>query len=455
MSNVQALLNARSGVWKALEMMNDTIGLDTLPGVDANDSTFGQDMFELTEEEFAAVNGQLVPNGGPVEIELFESDSFGSCEVSLQSSGIARELISVGDFRDQLQKVWGVLGGRLFSSPDTTLYLEFATEPTGGNFGGEFKSIANTGSLEANRFARAVRKNELSQVISHYQQELMSDDTLIRDMPRTVHYNDELGEIPDVVNGPLFIDGQMSDIVWRERRRVAVLGDLQFTGTSLIENVEFIVSNETKLFDQAEFRNVAIFSQEKVTIGNDVKFNGNIISLGNVLVYNDARIEDNSIVVCKSKGAKNKKNVIYSVDFSERAFFDGTLISLGSQYSLKTGPDVMVQGLIWAEGYVCHQGVFRGVMKARSLADCMAEQPVTPAASSGGAQGTKTRPGARPAIPPPPNVLLGTIEPAMNVSEYYFPFFIGDLCIMRWEESMGADDPGGEYEYEQEKRRLR
>ncbi|MBD3344592.1 MAG: hypothetical protein GF401_05980 [Chitinivibrionales bacterium] len=426
--------------------MNDTLGIDTLPELNANDSSFGGDMFEISDEELAAMEGQLVPNGGAVELDLFSSDSFGTCEVSLRSSGIERELVSVGNYLDQYQQVTASLGGKLFSSPDTTLYLESATQPTGGNFGGEFKSLANLSPKATKSFSRVVRKNELSELISYYQQELLSGDTLIRDMPQTIHYNDELQEIPDVVNGPLFIDGQMSDIEWNEDRRIAVLGDLQFTGTSLIENMEFIVNNETKIFDQAQFRNVAIFSQGKVTIGNDVIFHGNVISLNNIIVYNDARIEGKSIFVSSSKQKKTQKqnSIIYSVEFSERASFDGTLISLGTSYSLKTGQDVLIQGLVWADGYVCHQGVFRGTMKAKSLADCMAEIPAAhPAPSTSKKKGGIIQPSMAP-----PNVLIGTIEPLMDISDYHFPFFIGDLSILSWEERMAGEDESGGYGYE-------
>lgn len=45
-SSLQALLNARSSVYKALQMLQDTGTADTLPLIDATDSMFNKNLFD-------------------------------------------------------------------------------------------------------------------------------------------------------------------------------------------------------------------------------------------------------------------------------------------------------------------------------------------------------------------------------------------------------------------------
>jgi cytoskeletal protein CcmA (bactofilin family) len=403
-TNYQALLNARSGIWKGLELLNKPKVPDTLKGINTLAPGFGDSTFGKPTEE---LNKGLQPDGATDTLPLFSSDSFGNCELTLSYRGCFEVLQSKGIFRNSKKNIYVTLGGVLPTDLDTVLYLENKTIVQSPISGKVHYGPSDT--------AGTVRDDGLNKFLSYFQNETTdSIDTLKPALPLLIQNNAGFDTIPNIVKGPFFIDGSHFDLSWKTKKRIVVLGDLQITGTVSLEGMDFLVAGEIKLFDKARLRNVFLFSTKAITIRNSAVFSGSAVTQSNIIVLDEALVENRSMLVVLRKAGPKRKKTVFSATFSGSSFTDATVVALGDSLGIKIDRGAKVKGMLWTRGTICLDGKVSGIIHASKFVDgalAMAGKPL--AALS---------------------VIHGTVLPFDEASSYYFPFFMGRVAIIERRE---------------------
>lgn len=434
---LQALLNARTGIWYGLALLdmqmkkNASMESDTL----TPQALFGEDMFE--NEHFfddqhsddindTANNAITLEPGVPVDIFPFDSALFGKSTLCLQPSGAYRVLESEGIFKKMHQKIHALIASQPFTSSDTVAYLDAPGMPQGsGMIQGRIafieKRIDNSDSLMHKRFH--VDQEELRNVVSQYQETLNGlRDSGVLNPPLLIQFNDELASIPDTVRGPLFIDGSRRDIEWKEERTIYVLEQLQLTSKVSIEQVNFCVYGDIQILDQAQITSSEIFSSKLIVFSDDARFQGTAISNGSIEVLKNAYIDGKSIIINTGLSQENDKAEKgkqpspnsqlkpFTTFIRNEAVIDGIVIDLNKTGGIYTGIETIVNGVLWAQARLCHQGRMKGVVKAAVLVD--EQDPLN-----------VTR-----------NVINGSIRELDDIASYFFPYYFGDPTIVQWIE---------------------
>jgi cytoskeletal protein CcmA (bactofilin family) len=447
-SMLQAQLNARSGIWKALDLLNHPP--DTLKRTNTLDSTFTNGLFGKPQDSSALRPGGLIPDDStPTTIQPFSCDSFGSCEVTLSYAGCFEELQSKGSFlnRDKLVRV--KLGGRLSIFSDTVLFLD-----SGLALQSPIRGKVRYGPRDS---TVKIRADDLTALISHFSNELGDSgiDTMMPAVPLLVQHNDEFEKIPSVVKGPLFIDGSYFNLAWKTEKKIIIMGDLQITGRVTVEGGTFVVVGEAKILDDAHLRGVTVFASKRISIENKAVFSGTAITLANVLVSGNGIVENrsmlviahgisassnikhdsaqtvhtvntltttgpllnrtiHSVTVSTSNSIVSKPLGVFSATFTGSAIVDATIIAYNNPLGIKIDNGAMAKGILWTDGAMSLDGKVYGLIYTSKLVD--GAQAIT-----GGPLASLT-------------VIRGTILPIEDPGQYYFPFFLGKLSILSWFE---------------------
>jgi len=445
-SSFQALLNARSGIWKAMELMNappvDTLAHINTLNANFNDSLFGKQSKNLNDSV-------ALPPDDTTDVSLFSTDSFGTCKALFTYMPCFKSITSNGFFRSQSKTVSATLGGILHDSPDTVCFLGNKLPPEGGGIiDGKVAMLQDSNSLPPPSAGKAVpvvipemRITDLVKAVSYFKAKFSStNDSLFQNTVLTIQDNDKLSSIKDIVNGPLLLDGSHHDLFWKEKRRVMIMGDLQITGTVTVENIEFLVSGEVKLFDDCVFKNVSIFCSKTLTITDKSVFSGNAVSLTQISINKRARIDNKSVLVAytESKPAQllqpaqgqqipqqsqagQQIKLLCSVFLTQDVRCDGTIIAYGDPSGIKTDRNVIVRGSLWSSSMICNEGAIYGFIRCKELISATeldARQKVPPAPASG------------------KNFMTGSVRRLETIADYPYPFFMGKPSIIRWEDGM-------------------
>jgi hypothetical protein len=419
-SELQALLNARSGIWKGLEMLSQP-KTDTLARINTLAPDFNNSIFGKPTEAIFPNDNQLVADSSPVTVQPYSSDSFGSCDISLSYLGCFEMLSSKGLFRTRKKNITVKLGGIYPLAQDTVLYLESRLPiqtPVRGK-------IHYGPSDTANSF----RTKDFDQFISALTSEMTdSIDTMKPSLPLLIQHNDEFAKIPDIVRASLFIDGSHFDLSWKSKKKIIVRGDLQITKKVTIEGLTFLVTGETKLFDDTHARDVSLFCQKTISIGDRAVFSGTAITQMNILVFGAASVENKSMILvtrkptAATKGKKNsgfikasdKKTAVFSATFTGSSLIDATVVTLNDTLGIKIDKNVIVKGVLRTKGALSLDGKIYGIVHASKIVDGAA-------AMAGNSFS-------------PISVIKGALLPIEDARKYYFPFFMGKLSILTWQE---------------------
>jgi hypothetical protein len=426
-SELQALLNARSGAWIGLNIINS----EKQEGeASSTDSLFGSDLFAKTETESSVSDSTptLEPGGEPLVLDPYSQRGFGTCIIGLDSGGGAfRILNTVGRFRKTQRALKVVLGSRPFQSPDTVLFIAAPGMPDGGGrIGGGvffFPFAVDSARGPTKRSRLMVMRKEQEEFITDLEEPLMQADSVMQRPPLLIKSTQDVGRVPKVVRGPLFIDATNQDVEWHRKRRVVVLGDLQFTGEPVISDIDFVVAGEIRVLDKSELTNVNLYSRTRIFFADFCTFSGQAIARGDIEIYNNAMIVRPATILTtgaskegtnkaqpSGEGAAAKKPKFFSLFVRDQASVDGVLINLNPQHGIKTEMETTIRGILWAEGRVSHTGRMSGVIKAQALVN-----EDDPADMS-------------------KNFLQGAITPLDEIKDYSLPYFIGALSILSWKE---------------------
>ncbi len=420
-SSVQALLNARSGIYKAYHKMTDTSHsdtiIDTLKTISTLDSLFGSDLIEIsdtTDDIFGADTER---------INIFSSDSFGTCEIVMLPRGSFFILSSIGKFKRAERLVTAKLGSKIPALPDTVLLYYEDSPWEGTKPQGEVVLVKSPPSDSTTSL--------LSRMLSEYQEMLQVDDSVMFDQPLTIQSQHELDKIKDTINGHLIIDGSHYKLSLKGNRTIAVLGDIQITGEVFLNGISFLAGGEIKLFDESELRNVSLFSNSRIFIGDRASYQGDALACHSISIYGNAIVKDKSTIVVCGKSSHNSSpsgsdSLQYSIIIADNATVDGTCMALRTPGSIKTEHNTLITGILWARNTVCHRGRMLGLISAKRVIDCddpgqLAPLSTAPKDSSGGSIIQKS------AVP-------GELAPLINISDYPMPYFTGFPSIIDWKE---------------------
>lgn len=437
-AKVQTLLNARSGIWYGLALLDQQklskSNTTSAPDSNSLSDLFGTDLFGHEQtNEMSNQDYTLLPGGEPLEITLFDSASYGYFTLALENFGNFRILESEGILRQQNAKVKATIGSQPFPHADTVLFLSTPGMPQGlGHVDGQIAflsfSIDNADSSQKKRFY--VDLEEVESIVNGFQESLMSiSDSADRNPPLTIQYNDELQDIPDTIRGPLFIDGSSREITWKEQRTIYVLEELQLTGEVTIEEVKFIVNSDIKILDQTKLLHSEIFSAKRIFFAGESQFSGSAIANADIEIYEQAIITDKSTIIStgfskeklkgvtekkkqatKTKKKGKKKLVPFSLYVRDQAMVDGILIDLKKLGGISTDQETIINGIMWSRARISHNGTIHGVVHAQVLVD-------------------KNEP-----LKVVRNTLNGFIKELETIPSYYLPYFIGTAKIIDWQE---------------------
>ena len=410
---LQALLNARSGIYRALEMLESENEPDTLKTISALDNLFRMDMFDDTN---AIVFDEPMSMNREKTVLLYTGDSVNISDITFNVQGIYNLITSSSTVNKIKRTVEAAQGSAAPAKPDTVLILENSL-PVKGRFRGKVHQISENLDTLSSKSANGRIKNFISEL---KKQNIASEDTSTFDIPLIIQSSNSLASIPDTVRGHLMLDAAFSEVVWRDKRKIVVYGDLQITGSFKLENLEFNTGGEIRILDKGHLTNVSLFSMSRIFIGDNAVFQGNALSLGSINVYGKAEIKGKSSLIAAGTDTSRRhdKPSSYSIFLSESSNFDGTAIALGNPGGIKTGPDTKLSGILWAQKAVCHSGKLSGLIKAQYLFDC---------SGLGGDSLVKAAELAE-------NSFSGALEPLLSISNYKMPYFMGTPQIISWRE---------------------
>jgi hypothetical protein len=435
-TSLQAMLNARSGIYKAFYLLIDSTATDTLKTISTLDSAFGADMFGEFPDSLPSETDKPQFDGTPVEYILFENDSpaIGSCEVTLTPTGGSFALQSIGRYRSFEKTVTAEIGSRVPALPDTiVLYrneLPWDRPPSNGTV----VSIPDTKQVNTSWY------NKLN---DRYLTDLVESDTFLLDPPLIIQSSHDIKKIDSIVQGPLLIDGSQLTVVWNDTVTILIKGDLQITGEAEITGLTFIVAGEIKILDEAVLKRCNLFTRSRLFIGDQARFSGNTLSMHSTTIYGRAVVENRSSMITGSTQSAHTTGSADSLKFSflisEEASVDGVCIAVETPGSIKTDETTTVTGILWAQHVVCHRGRMQGLICAARLVDCDNPDQMVSSATAGIAPlpgdstGTLKDTTHTPTIPLQ-NAITGIIEPLPGIALYHLPFFIGRLSILSWRE---------------------
>lgn len=416
-SSVQALFNARSGIYKGFEDLTESKTDSTLilPLINTLDSNFGKSMFKVKDTVDTSVEvTKLTMGGGPVKYTLYADDTINKCEVSIVPDGGACILRSSSTFHNSTSKVEATLGSKIPALPDTVVIC---------HNNGEWDAAKVKGTKVSSSAAADSVSSWLKTMISKYHESLVLADTML-DQSLTVQTNNDLKKIPSTLHGNLIIDGSYHPLVWKDTGTITVLGQLDISNDVSIEGLRFVASGNITLSGKAKLTQASIFTQSKLFIADNALFQGNAMACNSVAIYGNAVVDRKSIIVVPgstlssttdSVNNPDKGKKIYAIEIGDHAVVDGILIALGSRGDIKTHADVMITGVMIAQKAVGHLGKMAGLISAGSFIDPDNEAAPVP--------GSKQK-----------NVIRGEIEPLNTIVNYKLPFFLGKLSIVKWKE---------------------
>jgi hypothetical protein len=424
-SGIQAVLNARSGVLKALSILkrSDTpIRSDSLK----TDSTasksvrFGDDMFEDTSVIDTVYEKSSSIDYQPSCFSLYDDSSYGLCSLSLTSEGKGVFIRSLGMHRRQKAAVFAELAGAPFKSPDTVLYLTTSGHPEGsGNIRGYQHNIpsASTSADSAGNSRFEVNPGLLAVFMKQFEYEAqpLDADSGAGQFATTVRTQEQFDAMPDNVTGHLVLENRFGDTINGCFRKIHVSGKLQIQGSMSISKASFIVEGDAQILDNAELRNAVIFSSSNLFISGKGVFEGTAIAGNDIEVLGNASILNKSLLICRSSEKNNKNSdstgaINFAVHIRDQSTVDAVVIDVARK-GIECSASSKVKGVLWSLGPVCCNGPFEGVIRADRL-------------SAGGAS-SQTQSG---------NTLEGRIVPLEEIASYQLPFFIGTLTLSSWRE---------------------
>lgn len=414
-SSYQALLNARSGIYKGFAIYVDSsLQPDTLKTISTLDSLFAKDLFD-SDDEITIKDGI---GSEPSELDLFTNDSFGNCEVSITPSGSFMLLKSTGRYRGIERVVEAKLGSKLPAFPDTVLVYSSSYEWEGPEPDGVRVQRSDTNNSQS---------QILQDLLEDYDSKLAEIDSILIDPPLTIMAATDLKKVTDTINGALLIDGSYVSIKWTDKREIIVRGDVQITGEVNIDGVSFIAAGEIKLLDKTELINSSLYSQTRIFMGDYCKFEGDALAKSSIAVYGNASVNKKSTLVTSGKSSSTKNSLHYSIFLGDQSSIDGVCMALSNHGGIKTDHQVVISGILWAYGTICHRGKMQGLMIASQVIDCDASPPAltttTPTDSSGAV------------VLNHKNTLPGKLSSLSTISEYRIPYYSGTPSIIDWKEN--------------------
>ncbi|MFP4162463.1 MAG: hypothetical protein ACLFQB_00095 [Chitinispirillaceae bacterium] len=412
-SSLQALLNARSGIYKGLEKLRSDDQKDTLPTISAVDQIFRMDLFDSLD---------LAPESSTIgekeKIKLFKEDSSNWSEVTITPHGMYCQIHSEATVRKTTRRVEAILGCSAPARPDTVLVLE-NDKPVKGTYRGKLWQPKRKKSDSKGK------KKQFQEFISSLKSRIISqEDTSTFGVPLTIQSPKALNSIRDTVKSNLILDGSFTDLEWKEKRKITVQGDLQIIGEFRLKDLDIAVGGETRILDQTKLANVTLFSIGRIFIGDQATFQGNALTMSSINVYGEASVHSKSSLCAfgSADSVNSKREDIprnYSILLSESSVFDGTAIALGNPGGIKTDETAHISGILWAEKAVCHKGEMAGLIKAAGLVDCSQLESDSLINTSDVEE----------------NNFSGTIEPLSTIIDYRMPYFLGEPFIISWKEN--------------------
>ncbi len=437
-SSLQALFNARSGIYRAFYELIDSTATDTLPAISTLDSTFGSQMFLGISDSSSGKATKIQLNGEPVVYNLFPEEDFGECEVTAELVGGTCILCAIGRFRSAQRKVTAIIGSRPPAYPDTVILYSNTLPWDKKPFKGIAVSVGDT--------TFRINSSWFNKIKDRYLTEITDTDTFLLNTPLLIQNKNDLGKIDSVVNGALLIDGANFGITWKDNRKVIVKGDLQITGDVLIEGVDFIVAGEIKLLDKTKLLKSDIFTQTRLFIGDYARFEGNALALHSIAIYGKSNVTGKSTLVAGSTQASSSKSDVsdslkFSIIISEEASVDAVCIAVGTPGSIKTDYQTQITGILWTQQLVCHRGKMAGLICAVRVVDC--DDPLQMVSSSDLTKakgGDSKRQQQKSGLLEHQlyNSIPGDVQPLEEIGLYSLPYFIGRLSIINMKEEYNA-----------------
>ncbi|MDD5675014.1 MAG: hypothetical protein PHC61_12670 [Chitinivibrionales bacterium] len=422
-NTLQALFTARAGAYHALDSLENLAHPppgQVLKTINTLDSAFGKKLFDSAAA--ASLTGANDADTA-APFNPFSSDSFGECRLQENYSGPFFMVQARGDFRQARRAVRARLGSKGRAYGDTVLFCETAGLPQGGSIDGMVRAGLSGNAVDS---LKKLVPKAADALLAAYQKELdtLSNDSLFKAKPCIVRSGAEAEKLDSVVPGPLLVDGSFYEIDWTQKRRMLVLGDLQCTGASLIQGIDFIVDGDIKILDKTALKDVSLYAAGGIFMGDyAVAQRVTMIGRGAISVYGNAQVNDKCILVAIGRPKKNKnapvaKPAPFACYFAGSSIVDATVVVMNLTSGIKTEKSTKCRGVFWCLGPVCIQGALAGVVRANKLVAC-GVPPGTPDSV---------------AVFAADNKLQGSIKRLADVGKYVMPYGLGPPAVIDWYE---------------------
>jgi hypothetical protein len=420
LSKTQALLNARSGIYMAMDALTKKSStLSITPEVVA--SFVGAGLFSDKN-----ASGSTAKLGADVDrtysIQFTEIDS---SSITASSDDLFIVVSSMSRKNKTDGSVSARIGGRPFiSSLDTVLYLRNCSESvlqpytSGKVYCSSLPGAKIDDTLVGEDFFNKMNVNrmEIEKTAAKWNAFFDSTEILTRPAQKTEAFTQtQLADVPDTVTGDLIVKGLSGKLSWDAVRTVFVGGDLQVSGKVTMKGLKFVVCGNVKLFGDLQLSDMALVSRGIVYVGDEitstkVSFEGTIIALGPVEVCRNSRIMSGSILL---KLPLKSDNLVTQPDGQSEVTvylrgstdIDAVVINCAENEAIRTYEGARIRGILWSAGGLQHEGILKGVAVADHL---VAGDPGAP---------------------------RGRVEVLPQIGGVVTPHYIGRRGIVAWKEN--------------------
>jgi len=409
--DVQARLNARSGLWVALADSDDN---------SANSTPAPSSLASFLS---AGIGKEVLPNS----LRRFRptlDPAMGSWTLHDSATEFEKILRSTGCFRTSAHISVAVQRGVVARNCDTLLFYRrrWSSNAIPGRSEGAVaveQDYVAANPRDTGWWQRRFQVND--SILESIDSAERAEIQMIR-TASTVSKNAEvLTEIsaeivPDMVTGNLVIAGNNGRLRWHAHRTIRVAGDMQITGTVDLKDLRFVVAGTAKLWGTSLMEDVDIVCGQTVFFGDEitackVHFRGRVIGFGPIEICRNTIIDKGSMILRFGKPDEagelrrpKKYAPIFSVYIRDKAKVCGTVIVL-SNAGIQTFPGAQTEGVLWVtKGCIRHQGAHAGIMIAWNLADGMDAR------------------------------IKGTIGPCSDIGSQYVPYYMGSPAVVSWRE---------------------
>jgi hypothetical protein len=232
-----------------------------------------------------------------------------------------------------------------------------------------------TGKVEKGAGKPPVNPDKFAAEIREFDKKLDIGDSAETVLPTTQTFTDKKPP-PVCKDKDLFVNG---NILIESRSRIPFVvsgpgtiiatGNIQISGTVVIDNVEILALGNVQCFDNARLQNVTLYSRQMIGFGDKVTVSGNLYAKESIVLAGQATVEMPTFAFTKDNPSKKDGNKNCGLQLTQQSRFSGTFFCNGALTTSLIERDARFTGLFYSMGYLILEGTVFGCVAAASLTE--------------------------------------------------------------------------------------